>query len=597
MLKIKQRNFILFILLLLVLSILLFSVINLFPIIFDDNEIINNKFEIKKGYYLSNSGNDLNNGTSPEQAWKSKIKLNKELSIDGCISDGDDIFFRRGDIFDEDVTIFFRKTDGTKYNPMIIGAYGTGPDPIISTNELAQINFLDDETGNWIFENLNFEGGTDHIAGNNGDKYNLTIRNCTFNGKNPGKNDIYGRVLLYNVHNYTIENCIFIDSSHFLYGDGVGERANSNTRMMNCIIDGQGGDQDNIQIHAKGKDPSGNGANHYIYNVTSYNCSANAFDIVGGFGSDNIYIKNCIAKECGNDPPIVIGHGVTNVTIENCYTDNGIYFTKSKNTIVRNSIFKQKEASLISLDDPQWDYGWGTQNLTIYHNTFISSGTNRFISANVGKTDPRNLSGFTVKNNIFYSIIYSAPDNFLYYDPDGSGIWNLSTTKSNFSYNCWWRGDGDFDNIRWIDEDGKYNLTEWNSNDEVYNDFAFNASLVNPTGNDFYNDFNLNANSPAIDAGNWLTYTIGEGVGTTISIQDANYFFPGIPSLGISGDNIFIGDDTNLEIIGVDYQNNTIFINRSITWIDGDNVSLSSYNGLAPDIGAYEFVFDKSIFH
>jgi hypothetical protein len=258
-------------------------------------------------------------------------------------------------------------------------------------------------------------------------------------------------------------------------------------------------------------------------------------------------------------------------------------------------VFKQKRASLISLDDPQWDYGWGTQNLTIYHNTFISNGTHRFISGNVGKTHPRNLSGFTVKNNIFYSTAYTTPVYFLYYDPDGSGIWNLSTTKSNFSHNIWWYGNGDFDTDRWVDEDGTYNLTEWNNNAEVYNDFGDNSSLFNPTGMDFNNDFQLKSGSPAIDAGDWLTRTVGTGYSTRwIKVEDANYFFPGISNLGILGDNIYVGDDADLEVIDINYHNESIMVNRAIDWSDNDIVSLSLYYGSAPDIGAFEFVSNES---
>ena len=71
-------------------------------------------------------------------------------------------------------------------------------------------------------------------------------------------------------------------------------------------------------------------------------------------------------------------------------------------------------------------------------------------------------------------------------------------------------------------------------------------------------------------------------------------FIPGKTSTGendedIDGDNIFVGDDTNLEIVSVDLISETITVNRSITWTDEEDVSLSSYYGLAPDIGAYEY--------
>jgi len=559
-------------------------------------------------YYLSNSGNNLNSGTSPDQAWKTKSKLNTELASGGCINDGDDIYFMRGDTFDEDVYVGLRTTDGTSSNPMIFGAYGTGADPIITASTVTPyFYFLNDETGYWTFENLHFQApancGTERfIAGNTGDKYNLTIHNCTFDGNNPGANGHKGEILLYNVHNYIIRDCTFTDASHYLYGQGAGSKPNSNTKMINCVINGEGGDTDNMQIHAETTDPTGNGPNHYIYNVTSYNCMHNAFDIVGGwynqYKCENVYIKDCRGYDT-DEASIVIGHGVSNVTLDGCYFEGSTstpYLTRSNNTIIRNCVFKVS-GNILGQDDPQWAYGWGTQNATIYHNTFITGdgGAGRFISANAGWTSPENLSGFKFKNNIFYSTAYSTPTVFLLYHANvgSGGDFNLSNTDSNFSYNMWWRGDGDFSsNNLWQPDDDNcfYDFTDWLAQPEVHNDITANASLVNPTGSDFDNDFDLTSGSPAINSGDWLTFTVGGGTGTTITLDDANYFFPGISSLDIIGDTIFVGDDTNLVVVSVDYKLETITVNRSITWSNGDFASLSSYRGFKPDMGACEFV-------
>ena len=557
-------------------------------------------------YYISNSGNDANSGTSPDQAWKTKTKLNTELNpSDGCINDGDDIYFNRGDNFSEDVYIALKTTDGTASDPMVFGAYGTGADPIIYGSTVAsspQFYFTSGGIGYLTFENLYFKAypgcpsNYNFIAGNSGDKNNITIRNCTFDGNNYGANANKGRVPMRNVHNYTIEYCTFIDASHYLYGAGAGGEPCSNTKMMHCTIDAKGGSQDNMQIHCDYDDPTGVSSNHYIYNVTSTNCTSNAFDIVGGwegrYKCNHVYLKNCTGSVTGSNSPLVIGHGVSNVTVDNCYFEGALYLTRSNDTIVRNSVFKKASDSggyIISLDDPQWAFGWGTQNATIYNCNFIIGSATRFLHANVGQTHPKNLSGFTVKNNIFYSTEYSSPDLYFLYDPAGGGTWNLSNTDSNYSYNMWWRGDGDMVTDRWQDEDGTYNLTEWNANEEVYGELGDNASMSDSTGTDFDNDFNLTSDSPCINAGDWLTTTNGGSTGTTITVHEANYFFQGISTLDISGDNIFVGDDTNLEVTSVDYIAETITVNRSITWSDGDNVSLSSYSGSKPDIGAKEF--------
>jgi hypothetical protein len=96
----------------------------------------------------------------------------------------------------------------------------------------------------------------------------------------------------------------------------------------------------------------------------------------------------------------------------------------------------------------------------------------------------------------------------------------------------------------------------------------------------------LKDGSPCIDAGKFLTHTVGAGSGTTIKVEDAGYFTDGF---GIAdGDLIKVGDNGPVRIVEMDYINNTITVDKSITWNDGDSVSLPR-SGTAPDVGAYEY--------
>ena len=171
----------------------------------------------------------------------------------------------------------------------------------------------------------------------------------------------------------------------------------------------------------------------------------------------------------------------------------------------------------------------------------------------------------------------------------GAGNWNLSNTNSEYFNNIWWRGDGNMNIDHWSDEDGSYNLVEWNALDDVYNDIGVDPEFVD-VGNE---DYSLESTSPAIDAGSWLTSCDGGGSGSTINVHESNYFFAGLPTLGVPGDNIFIGDDADLEIVSVDYDAETITVDQSISWSDGDAVSLSSFGGSGPDIGAFESGFSS----
>lgn len=83
-----------------------------------------------KNYYLSSSiGNDNNSevqAQSPETPWETIDKLNNSIDI---VAPGDTILFKRGDTFTGTIK-FNRSGSINKY--IVISAYGSGPNPIIS---------------------------------------------------------------------------------------------------------------------------------------------------------------------------------------------------------------------------------------------------------------------------------------------------------------------------------------------------------------------------------------------------------------------------------------------------------------------------------
>ena len=75
-------------------------------------------------YYVSNAGNDSNNGTTSTTSWQTLTKVNSKT-----FASGDQILFQRGDTFYGTITI---KNSGTSGSPITFGAYGTGSNPIIT---------------------------------------------------------------------------------------------------------------------------------------------------------------------------------------------------------------------------------------------------------------------------------------------------------------------------------------------------------------------------------------------------------------------------------------------------------------------------------
>jgi len=105
-------------------------------------------------------------------------------------------------------------------------------------------------------------------------------------------------------------------------------------------------------------------------------------------------------------------------------------------------------------------------------------------------------------------------------------------------------------------------------------------------------DFMPNINSPVINKGRQLTVTVHSGNSNIIHVKDSRYFYSGHGMK--SGDNIIIGNSDTATVINRDINENTITIDKMLTWEEGDSVSLV-FSGSAPDIGAYENGMEKEI--
>jgi hypothetical protein len=99
-------------------------------------------------------------------------------------------------------------------------------------------------------------------------------------------------------------------------------------------------------------------------------------------------------------------------------------------------------------------------------------------------------------------------------------------------------------------------------------------------------DFHLQAQSPVIDKGTFLTKTTVAGTGKIIQIEDSGYFTNG--SGIVEGDLVQLqGQKQRARVVAVDYAQHTLTLDTNITWQQGQGVSLA-YEGLGPDLGAYE---------
>ena len=87
-----------------------------------------------KKYYVSTSGNDANDGLSPETPIKT---LQKASEIE--MEPGDGLFFKRGDVWTAEQLVI--RSSGTKENPVYVSAYGEGERPCFSKAGTDEICF------------------------------------------------------------------------------------------------------------------------------------------------------------------------------------------------------------------------------------------------------------------------------------------------------------------------------------------------------------------------------------------------------------------------------------------------------------------------
>ena len=102
-------------------------------------------------------------------------------------------------------------------------------------------------------------------------------------------------------------------------------------------------------------------------------------------------------------------------------------------------------------------------------------------------------------------------------------------------------------------------------------------------------NFRLMEKSPLIDAGAFLTTTVGSGEKSpAMRVRDAGYFYDGFGIEGEVGDLIQLqGETETARIKKIDLASGNLTLDRPLSWKDGQGVALA-YTGAGPDIGAFE---------
>ena len=458
-------------------------------------------------YYVSPSGDDSNDGTSPEQPWQTISKVN---GID--FQPGDRIYFQGGQTFQGNL-IFDANDSGTVTDSIFLDSYGAGRALIDAGDGTGLVangsSFLQ-------IKNLDFKGNG-RLTGNTGD--GVLIEACT--DVSVDSVDIYGfqhsgLVVSISGSNFRFTN-IYAHQNGYYGICIIGENKTSvtNAYFGYCVADNNPGDPTVTNSHS--------GSGILAYNASDViieycKASDNGWDMQNSNNNgpggiwvaevDNVLIQYCISHDnkTPNDKYDGLGFdldgGTTNSTIQYClsYNNHGAgygIFQYSNATDWGNNTIRY----CISENDGNVS---GTGSVIVWNGTTVNSsfeGLEFYNNVIYNAGGPalsfldNNNSDFNFRNNIFFS-----QENSVYNGIDGE----------NFQGNCWFSSDGQFQvgGVNYVFEQWAQNNNQEMFDGEVVGMYA-NPMLSNPGGSLLtdptllasVDDYEVLVGSPVINTG------------------------------------------------------------------------------------------------
>ncbi|MFH1146881.1 MAG: hypothetical protein V1736_04155 [Pseudomonadota bacterium] len=487
-------------------------------------------------YYVDAvSGSDSNAGTSQTSAWKTVAKAGSS-----SVKPGDVVHFKRGCTWNETL----KPVSGQSGNVVSYGAYGSGNKPVISSFTATSKSYIKAQD----IEFRNNSGSYPLII----DRSNhVTVQSCNIYG-GAGCTVWAALRIIDSDHN----NVVSCDIKHM------------NTSKLNDCVSVK---RSNYNL-LEGNEMSG--GVHWVVTL-----EATSADYPNATCSYNVFRNNTMTNSiAGGSLVEVQSNSSTNVFDGNMIiggVPSGSDISNSMKIAGKNLIFRR--------------------NL-IFDN---SGGLGMNVSANQYQSDPPNI---TTGNRVYNNTIT---------ETDREGITFVNHAPSValvadhvYKNNVIFKTNGNSCQISWTSTNGIRDLFFHNNliyNQSTTNVIRYLSSSYSISGiqqnypaiwsNNVQKDpvLDLNhkpvAGSPCIDGGGFLTsVTSNSGTGSSLTVADARYFTDGFGI--VTGDTIRVGDDTAV-IKKIDYANNTITLDKTVSWEKGHPVSLA-YSGSRPDIGAFE---------
>ena len=413
---------------------------------------------------------------------------------------------------------------------------------------------------------------------------------------------------LENVDNILIKDCVFMNGEEdFRYAMSI------IYGMSNSVFDGCSWDASNTDVDSDTQHDLLNVMDNIDHNLWTNcyfgNVSHNEVYFSTDYAEYNVFYNTIFSNKWR--------HAITTrfgpVLLENCVFDNigercdecpwfydrctanripaSFYPHALQKSIFRHNVFYNSDIPInLGGQFRDTEYNW------IYHNTAYNSLGHDGVNTHRG-TLLNAMGGGTTKvqkNSIINNIFAESEHNrqmeaYNYEDAAYDPINNI------IAYNIVY--DKETNEIRWGRQTGTVQFVENNHDDWIAGtNIVEDPSFTNPENA----VFTLNSNSPAINAGRYITLTDGSGTNSeTFKCDDVYWVFSGpnppwnINYPGIQADRIYFQQSDNSwvekTVVGIDYNTKTITLDAPASWNDNTPVYYKKFNGSAPDLGAYEF--------
>jgi hypothetical protein len=426
-------------------------------------------------FYISNSGNDGNDGRTPTTAWRTISKVNSYSFLPG-----DGILFNRGDTWREQIV----PEQGSSANYITYGAYGTGNKPLILGSVTANTGWTNVGGNIWQNSNSAFTVDVANLIFNNGASHGVKIMSDTPTLDAQGEfwyDHVNHRIRMYSTSNpatfySSIECALSNDALYENHAEYIIFQDLDFRYWGKCVTQGTGNYVTYRRLsisYIGGADSASNGNPTWYYerfgngiqiwegrhDVTIEECTIdNVYDAgispqgyAGGFEVYNLFIRNNIITNCE--------YGFEFYERDSSASAHDIYF--------ENNVIAKTGGGFGHNQRPD-----GVMGRAVRLASFTASKNNIFI---------RNNIFYSSTEHLFYTHYLSDLNNIdldynLYYQPAGSGI-IATASDQGMSYTT---------------------LAQW----KTATGQEAHAVGSNPLFVDVANgDFHLQSGSPAIDAG------------------------------------------------------------------------------------------------